>query len=230
MSEQTYCESIGLKVGDKIRVLEARRVFPEGAVITLVEDDGTEIPYFSDDAGIRKAFSLGRDTGNYLPEGKGWERVVTSDEWIINEGLRDTCPEELREKLIEVVSLAGSTRTDYGKNFSYWKRSDKHPAHPSAVVKFRIPVVQGVVETKPEVQAHDPVNRPSHYMLFPEHQIEFIDVRDVLIERLNGFTPRQIDYWSRAFEYLARAGGKNGVEDIKKAKWYLDRLVGTLEE
>lgn len=158
-------------------------------------------------------------------------RILTQpDEWIINEGLCDTCPEELREKLIEVVSLAGSTRTDYGKNFSYWKRSDKHPAHPSAVVKFRIPVVQGVVETKPEVQAHDPVNRPSHYMLFPEHQIEFIDVRDVLIERLNGFTPRQIDYWSRAFEYLARAGGKNGVEDIKKAKWYLDRLVGTLEE
>jgi hypothetical protein len=77
---------------------------------------------------------------------------------------------------------------------------------------------------------HDPVNKPNHYMLFPEQGIEFIDVRDVLIERLADFTPKQIDYWSRAFEYLARAGGKNGVEDIKKAKWYLDRLVKTLEE
>lgn len=78
--------------------------------------------------------------------------------------------------------------------------------------------------------AHDPVNKPSHYMLFPAQGIEFIDVRDVLIERLKDFSPKQIDYWSRAFEYLARAGGKNGVEDIKKAKWYLDRLVKTLEE
>lgn len=81
-----------------------------------------------------------------------------------------------------------------------------------------------------ELTAHDPVNKPSHYMLFPEQGIEFIDVRDVLIERLKDFTPKQIDYWSRSFEYLARAGGKNGVEDIKKAKWYLDRLVATLEE
>lgn len=80
------------------------------------------------------------------------------------------------------------------------------------------------------VPIHDPVNKPSHYMLFPEQGIEFIDVRDVLIERLKDFSPKQIDYWSRAFEYLARAGGKNGVEDIKKAKWYLDRLVATLEE
>jgi hypothetical protein len=82
----------------------------------------------------------------------------------------------------------------------------------------------------PALSSHDPVNKPSHYMLFPEQNIEFIDVRDVLIERLKDFSPKQIDYWSRAFEYLARAGGKNGVEDIKKAKWYLDRLVASLEE
>lgn len=289
MSKQTYCESIGLKVGDKIRVLQQGRTYPVGTIVTLVEADDTTCPYFSDDGGNRKAFSLVNDAMNYLPEGKGWERVAVPDEWIINEGLRDTCPEELREKLIEVVSLEGATRTDYGKNFLFWKHGMGDYRNPFAVSKFRIPAIQGAVETKdkdgwvewkggeqpvsdnveveirqrdgqehagcagvfywsddggscdiiayrilgakrPAEPTHDPVNRPSHYMLFPEHQIEFIDVRDVLIERLNGFTPRQIDYWSRAFEYLARAGGKNGVEDIKKAKWYLDRLVTTLAE
>lgn len=99
---------------------------------------------------------------------------------------------------------------------------------PPPVVKYRI--IPSIMAPAQEQPTHDPVNKPSHYMLFPEQGIEFIDVRDVLIERLKDFGPKQIDYWSRAFEYLARAGGKNGIEDIKKAKWYLDRLVASLEE
>ena len=45
--KQTYCESIGLKVGDKIRVLRMCSTFRTGSVITLKEDDNTTCPAFS---------------------------------------------------------------------------------------------------------------------------------------------------------------------------------------
>lgn len=74
----TYCESIGLKVGDKIRVLQSKRSFPVGEIVTLVEDDGSALPYFSDASGNKLAFSL-LGEGYYLPEGLGWERVLGAE-------------------------------------------------------------------------------------------------------------------------------------------------------
>lgn len=169
----TYCEGIGLAIGDKIRVLRdsKQKFFAVGDLLTLSEDDGTQQPWFRNQHNRVICFGLtGGHTDGDKGEGIGWIRLDESGE----------------------VKLSG---------------------YPPICAP-----------------AHDPVNKPSHYMLFPEQGIEFINVRDVLIERLKNFSPKQIDYWSRAFEYLARAGGKNGIEDIKKAKWYLDRLVATLEE
>lgn len=33
-----------------------------------------------------------------------------------------------------------------------------------------------------------------------------------------------------AFKYLYRHNGKNGLEDIKKAKWYIDKYIKLSEE
>jgi len=64
----------------------------------------------------------------------------------------------------------------------------------------------------------DPVNRPSHYCV---NGMECIDV----IEGL-GLGYRL----GSAFAYIWRAGRKaNAVEDLKKARWYLDREIANLE-
>jgi hypothetical protein len=36
--------------------------------------------------------------------------------------------------------------------------------------------------------------------------------------------------WQNAFKYLWRWPYKNGLEDLKKCRWYLDRLIEELEE
>lgn len=66
---------------------------------------------------------------------------------------------------------------------------------------------------------NDPVNNPSHYTY---SKYETIDV---------------IEAWGLGFclgntvKYISRAGKKsNALEDLKKARWYLDREIANLEK
>lgn len=69
----------------------------------------------------------------------------------------------------------------------------------------------------------DKVNHPSHYT---EGKIECIDyIEDKLTpEEYRGYIKGNV------LKYITREKYKNGDEDLKKAKWYLDRLVGRLGE
>lgn len=64
----------------------------------------------------------------------------------------------------------------------------------------------------------DPVNHPQHYT---RGNIECIDmIEDILGEK--GF----IGYLKgNIIKYLYREEDKNGLEDLEKAKWYLNRLI-----
>lgn len=78
---------------------------------------------------------------------------------------------------------------------------------------------------------HDAVYKPKHYDL--GNGMEVIDVRKVLLDKIDSsmevyLDMHQVDCWSRAWEYLTRFMDKNGEEDLKKAKFYLDRLVDSL--
>jgi hypothetical protein len=76
----------------------------------------------------------------------------------------------------------------------------------------------------------DMVNHPPHYDL---GGFQVIDIRDILLQRIQRsgvLDYRQADYWSRAWEYLTRFMEKGGAEDLKKGKFYLDRLVKSLEK
>ena len=67
-----------------------------------------------------------------------------------------------------------------------------------------------------EQPTSDPVN-PSHYKQGPIECIEAIKAALGV-----GF----IAYlWGNILKYLWRWPNKNGIEDLKKARWYLDRLI-----
>lgn len=67
------------------------------------------------------------------------------------------------------------------------------------------------------------VDHPSHYN---QGGIETIDyIESALTEaELSGFMKGNI------IKYVSREVYKNGVEDLKKAKWYLDRLIDQIEK
>jgi len=65
----------------------------------------------------------------------------------------------------------------------------------------------------------DMVNHPSHYT---QGGIECIDAIKAATEGLNGFE----GYCTgNAIKYLWRWKHKNGVEDLKKAHWYIKKLA-----
>jgi len=68
---------------------------------------------------------------------------------------------------------------------------------------------------------HDPVNSPSHY----QGAIECIEAIEASMsnEAFKGMLKGNI------LKYIWRYEGKNGLEDLRKAQWYLERLIHAVE-
>lgn len=71
---------------------------------------------------------------------------------------------------------------------------------------------------------NDPVNHPSHYTA---GGIECIDA----IAAALACQTDPVEAWltGQIIKYLWRWPLKNGVEDLRKARWYLDKLIGEVE-
>lgn len=70
---------------------------------------------------------------------------------------------------------------------------------------------------------HDAVNHPSHYCT---GGIECIDVIKATSQGMDGI---EAFCHGNAMKYLFRWKQKNGLEDLKKARWYIGRLIKTKE-
>ena len=77
----------------------------------------------------------------------------------------------------------------------------------------------GIIKTP----AEDKVNHPAHYT---QGAVECIDALEA------SMTPEEFRGYLKGcqMKYVWRYRMKGGVEDLKKARWYLDRLIGKLEE
>ncbi len=73
-------------------------------------------------------------------------------------------------------------------------------------------------------EEHDPVNKPKHYMLFPNMEAIEIIERSLTPEEFKGFLK------GNALKYRLRAGDKDDLQqDIDKANWYKEKLFKTEE-
>lgn len=69
------------------------------------------------------------------------------------------------------------------------------------------------------------VEHPKHYIL--QNGIEIIDVIDGVTCDMHGL---DATYTSHILKYLCRWNKKNGIQDLKKAQWYLERLINLNEK
>ena len=69
----------------------------------------------------------------------------------------------------------------------------------------------------------DNVNHPAHYNA---GKIEVIAIQEdqLTSEEYRGYIKGQV------IKYITRERHKNGLEDLKKARWYLDRLIKKMEK
>lgn len=71
----------------------------------------------------------------------------------------------------------------------------------------------------------DLVNHPSHYQ--SETGLEVIDVIEAFTFNLTGIEAFDT---ANVIKYICRWQCKNGVQDLKKAAWYIEHLIHHIEE
>lgn len=71
----------------------------------------------------------------------------------------------------------------------------------------------------------DMVNHPPHYQ--SETGLEVIDVIEAFTFDLKGIEATDT---GNVIKYICRWKGKNGLQDLKKAKWYLEHLIAHVEK
>lgn len=78
-------------------------------------------------------------------------------------------------------------------------------------------------ENEKAIAAHDAVNHPGHYTQGGIECIEAIKAATVGLEGIEAVCT------GNAIKYLWRWKYKNGLEDLRKTEWYLNRLIAELE-
>lgn len=71
----------------------------------------------------------------------------------------------------------------------------------------------------------DMVNHPKHYKA--KNGMEVIDVIEAFTADLKGY---EATHTGNVIKYICRWKEKNGLEDLKKAQWYLNRLIENIEK
>lgn len=70
----------------------------------------------------------------------------------------------------------------------------------------------------------DNINHPEHYKT--KTGLETIDVVEAFTQELSG---GEATNTGNVLKYMCRWKKKNGLEDLKKAQWYLNRLIDSVE-
>ena len=86
---------------------------------------------------------------------------------------------------------------------------------------------------KEETKNYNVVSKPKHYMLFEDEGIEVRDVIRKLVNKIDAnFSPYDglfVADYVQMMQYLMRFMDKNGLEDLKKAQWYLAQMIEAYE-
>lgn len=92
-------------------------------------------------------------------------------------------------------------------------------SNPNPRKKVQQPsVLQDVKEQLKNVQPPDPVNNPQHYTVGGIETIDFIQAK-LGDEGFKAFCLGNV------LKYCSRHDHKGGMEDLRKARWYLDRII-----
>ena len=152
----------------------------------------------------------------------------------------NTCFYALMDKDLEAPCAGCTGYSNYVKGTVYMTK----PSHSAQPLKEAIDdwfkKTNGVSPTDflyNPVLDYDTVEKPKHYMLFEEVGIEVRDVIEKLVSKLDDHVGIEVPYsplftpdYVQMMQYLMRFMDKNGVEDLKKARWYLDKLIDSYDE
>lgn len=86
-------------------------------------------------------------------------------------------------------------------------------------------IIATVPRPTSQVSKPDMVNHPPHYQ--SKTGMEVINVIEAFTDGLNGIEATDT---GNVIKYICRWKGKNGLQDLEKAKWYLEHLIKHVEK
>ena len=128
--------------------------------------------------------------------------------------------ERKRQKLIKDMEKAGIEQLDYDSNVKTIIRDGN-----GNVLDIQMKEPGESFNSCRARNGFDTVNHPSHYKA--KNGMEVIDVIEAFTANLSGY---EATHTGNVIKYICRWKEKNGLEDLKKAQWYLNRLIKNIEE
>lgn len=155
-----------------------------------------------------------------LEEFKEFARTVTRKEFLTNS--EDRTDENFQPKdLPEIDCPYNYNLPDSDCDITCkecWKNAVKD-------IKFKDDIEKEFIEAiknQPIIVSDNVVNHPSHYTQGKYEVIDYIEDK-LSKEELQGYCVGNV------LKYVSRFKHKNGLEDLKKAEWYLNRLITNME-
>lgn len=155
-----------------------------------------------------------------LEEFRKYVRTVTREEFLSNNANKD-------DEIFQPIDL-GEDACPYEYNLpdsscditckECWEKAVKD-------IKFKDDIEKEFIEAiknQPIIVSDNVVNHPSHYTQGKYEVIDYIEDK-LSKEELQGYCVGNV------LKYVSRFKHKNGLEDLKKAEWYLNRLITNME-
>jgi hypothetical protein len=142
----------------------------------------------------------------------------------------DQCFYALMDKDLEAPCAGCVGYSNFVKGTVYATEHSSNPLKEAIDDWFKFTDHGGgsTLDDYPELK-YDTVDKPKHYMLFEEEGIEVRDVLKKLANKLKHFSPMFIADYVQMMQYGMRFMDKNGLEDLKKQRWYLDKMIEDYE-
>lgn len=128
--------------------------------------------------------------------------------------------ERKRQELIKDMEKAGIEQLDYDSNVKTIIRDGN-----GNVLDIQMKEPGESFNSCRARNGFDMVNHPKHYKA--KNGMEVIDVIEAFTANLEGY---EATHTGNVIKYICRWKEKNGLEDLKKAQWYLNRLIKNIEE
>lgn len=128
--------------------------------------------------------------------------------------------ERKRQELIKDMEKAGIEQLDYDSDVKTIIRDGN-----GNVLDIQMKKPGESFNNGRERNGLDMVNHPKHYKA--KNGMEVIDVIEAFTANLEGY---EATHTGNVIKYICRWKEKNGLEDLRKAQWYLNRLIENIEK
>lgn len=174
-------------------------------------------------------------------------KIINENEFEVDwlDGTVSTeCLKDMQQNSLEFIDIESSNfrldrRTSFRKEDIKMVEDYIKPTNPLNTLHPQVKpeatladYIKSIEKKYPEEVKRNSVN-PKHYDLFPEHGIQVREVLEVLCNKLDAAYPVPsflVSDYVQAMQYFMRFFEKNGIEDIEKGIWYMNKIIQQLKE